>query len=76
MIMALLAMQAWSWNRALRLPVFALNFAVMFTTLPMGGHYFVDLAGGALVWLVWSAIADAIVKGRSPRVKPAAPVPA
>jgi hypothetical protein len=42
----------------------------------MGGHYFVDLAGGALVWLVWSAIADAIVKGRSPRVKPAAPVPA
>lgn len=77
MIMALLAMQAWSWNPALRLPVFALNFAVMFTTLPMGGHYFVDLAGGALVWLIWSAIADAIVKGRSPRVTAAAtPVPA
>jgi membrane-associated phospholipid phosphatase len=64
-IMALLSIQAWWWNRSLRLPILAWNLAVIFTTLPMGGHYFVDLVAGALLWLGWSAIAVRIVRRRS-----------
>jgi membrane-associated phospholipid phosphatase len=62
-IMALLVVQAWWWNRFLRLPVLGWNLAVIFSTLPMGGHYFVDLIAGALLWLAWDGIADRVGKG-------------
>lgn len=75
MIMALIATQAWWWNRPARLPVLALNLAVMFTTLPMGGHYFVDLIGGALVWIGCSATADAIESGGSRRLRASGVMP-
>jgi hypothetical protein len=64
-IMALLVVQAWWWNRFLRLPVLGWNLAVIFSTLPMGGHYFVDLVAGALLWLGWDGIADRVAKGRA-----------
>ena len=56
-IMALITIQAWSWHRALKIPILTWNLAVIFTTLPIGGHYFVDLAAGGLVWLGWNRIA-------------------
>ncbi len=65
-IMALLAIQAWWWNRALRLPVLGWNCMVIFSTLPMGGHYFVDLVAGGLLWMGWSALTDRIEAGRTP----------
>jgi hypothetical protein len=63
-VIAMLTMQAWFWNRWLRIPVIAWNLAVLFTTLPIGGHYFVDLIAGVLLWFAWSAAADRIVEGR------------
>lgn len=48
-ILALLAIQAWWWHPVLRWPVLALNLLVIVTTIPMGGHYYVDLIAGALV---------------------------
>ena len=65
-IIACLTMQAWFWNRWARLPVMFWNAAMLFTTLPIGGHYFVDLIAGAAVWLAWSAVADRVVKGSDP----------
>lgn len=56
-VLALLAIQAWWWHRYLRWPVMALNLLVIVTTIPMGGHYFVDLLGGVLVWWAWSKMA-------------------
>lgn len=64
MIMALLMIQAWSWSRTFRWPVLVANLAVIFTTLPMGGHYFVDLIAGALLWLAGSAVADWLLRDR------------
>lgn len=63
-ILALLAVQAWWWHPILRWPVLALNLTVIVTTIPMGGHYFVDLLAGALVWLAWSRIAERVATGR------------
>lgn len=65
-IIALLMMQAWFWNRWARVPVIAWNAAVLFTTLPIGGHYFADLVAGAMVWFGWSKVADRVVKGYDP----------
>lgn len=67
-IIALLTIQAWFWNRWLRVPVIVWNLAMLFTTLPIGGHYFIDLIGGASLWLVWSTAADWLVKGIQPLV--------
>lgn len=61
-IIALLTMQAWFWNRWIRLPVIGWNLAMLFTTLPIGGHYFVDLIAGALLWFAWSASADRVIE--------------
>jgi membrane-associated phospholipid phosphatase len=65
-VIALLIMQAWFWNRWLRFPVIGWNLAVLFTTLPIGGHYFVDLIAGALLWFTWSAAAERVVNGANP----------
>ena len=65
-IMALLTIQAWWWNPALRLPILGWNGGVIFATVPMGGHYFVDLFAGALLWMGWCAVAEWIVAGRRP----------
>jgi len=65
-IIGLLTMQAWFWNRWIRVPVILWNIAMLFTTLPIGGHYFVDLIAGAVVWLGWSVIAERVVKGFDP----------
>lgn len=62
-ILALLAIQAWWWHPVLRWPVLALNLLVIVTTIPMGGHYFVDLLAGALVWLAWSKVAGWVANG-------------
>lgn len=64
-ILALLAIQAWWWHPVLRWPVLALNLLVIVTTIPMGGHYFVDLLAGALIWLALSRIAERIATGKS-----------
>lgn len=62
-IIALLTIQAWYWNRWLRVPVIGWNVAMLSTTLPIGGHYFVDLVAGAGLWLAWSALADRVING-------------
>ncbi len=61
-VMALLMIQAWSWNCALAVPIVTWNLAVIFTTLPIGGHYLVDLVAGVLVWLGWSAVAERLAR--------------
>ena len=70
-ILALLAIQAWWWHPILRWPVLALNLLVIVTTIPMGGHYYIDLLAGALVWMVWSKVAQWVAKA-SISVKPIA----
>lgn len=67
-IMALITIQVWSWNRALRVPVLVWNLAVIFTTLPMGGHYYVDILAGLLVWWGWARTATAIAQGTNPKI--------
>lgn len=55
-VLALLAIQAWWWQPLLRWPVLILNLLVIVTTIPIGGHYFIDLKAGALLWLCWTCI--------------------
>lgn len=50
--MALMTAAAWRDDRLLRWPMFAWNGLVILSTVPVGGHYIVDLIAGALTWLV------------------------
>jgi membrane-associated phospholipid phosphatase len=57
--MALMTAAAWRDDRLLRWPMFLLNGAVIASTLPIGGHYVVDLIGGLASWLLifrWRSI--------------------
>ena len=63
-VMALVVMQACSAS-GLRWPALAWSVLTIVSTIPMGGHYVVDLAAGFIVWLAavrlaaWSTMADA-----------------
>jgi membrane-associated phospholipid phosphatase len=55
-VLALVILQGFvnSWLKWLALPWSALTIV---STVPMGGHYAIDLAGGLLVWIVASRLA-------------------
>lgn len=62
--MALMTMAAWRDDRFLRWPMIVWNSLVVISTVPIGGHYLVDLAGGGLTWWLifrygprWSEVA-------------------
>jgi membrane-associated phospholipid phosphatase len=56
---ALALMTAFSWRhrRWIFLPMVAWNAVVIASTIPIGGHYAIDLIGGALLWAIvaWSS---------------------
>ncbi|MGX7952290.1 phosphatase PAP2 family protein [Tsuneonella sp. HG249] len=54
-ILALLATQA-LWDTRLRWPGVAWTAGVIVSTIPIGGHYVVDLGAGFLVWLAAATI--------------------
>jgi membrane-associated phospholipid phosphatase len=76
--MALMTAAAWRDDRLLCWPMWLWNGAVIFSTVPIGGHYVVDLAGGLICWLLifrWQSIrawASSLRPVRSPEVSPAA----
>jgi membrane-associated phospholipid phosphatase len=39
---------------------------MLFSTMPFGGHYFVDLIGGTAVWAIWFAASQRIERGWTP----------
>ena len=55
--LALMTAFAWRRQKWIFYPVAAWNVIVIISTIPIGGHYGVDLLGGALLWVavVWSA---------------------
>jgi membrane-associated phospholipid phosphatase len=50
--MALMTAAAWRDDRFLKWPMFVWNGLVILSTVPVGGHYLVDLIAGALVWFI------------------------
>jgi membrane-associated phospholipid phosphatase len=50
--MALMTAAAWRDDRFLKWPMFVWNALVILSTVPVGGHYVVDLIAGALTWFV------------------------
>jgi membrane-associated phospholipid phosphatase len=50
--MALMTAAAWRDDRFLKWPMFIWNGLVIVSTVPVGGHYLVDLIAGALVWFI------------------------
>jgi membrane-associated phospholipid phosphatase len=50
--MALMTAAAWRDHRLLKWPMFIWNGLVIVSTVPVGGHYLVDLIAGALTWFV------------------------
>jgi len=56
-VLALLATQA-LWPTKLKWPAVIWTAAVIVSTIPMGGHYAVDLAGGVLLWVAGCALAQ------------------
>lgn len=55
-IMGLIALTLWRTKRAV-FPLALAWFAAMLpATLVIGGHYFVDLIAGILVWVIWFAL--------------------
>ena len=64
-ICALLLVQAWKDFQVIRGIAAVLCGATIVSTLPMGGHYFIDLFAGAGVWWLCTIIADKRVAGWS-----------
>jgi len=50
--MALMTAAAWRTDRYLRGPMIIWNAGVILSAVPIGGHYVVDIIGGAAVWFV------------------------
>jgi len=50
--MALMTAAAWRDDRYLRWPMFIWNALVILSTLPIGGHYVVDVIAGGLTWFL------------------------
>lgn len=50
--MALMTAAAWRDDRFLKWPMFVWNALVIISTVPVGGHYLVDLIAGALTWWI------------------------
>ncbi len=64
-VLGLLATQA-LWNTKARWPAVIWSAAVILSTVPMGGHYAVDLAAGVIVWVVSCKIALWTLDKRQP----------
>lgn len=75
--MALMTAAAWRDDRYLRWPMFVWNGLVVLSTMPIGGHYIVDVIAGALTWFVvfrfGSCWAQALIRVRSSPTAPALP---
>lgn len=64
MVMGLIVIAMWR-KRPLSLFIILLWAIPMFAaTVPLGGHYFIDLIGGILVWSLWWGIAVNLIKPR------------
>lgn len=50
--MALMTAAAWRDDRFVKWPMFLWNALVILSTVPVGGHYLVDLIAGAVTWFV------------------------
>jgi membrane-associated phospholipid phosphatase len=50
--MALMTAAAWRDDRYLRWPMFVWNGLVIVSTVPVGGHYLIDLIAGAFTWFL------------------------
>jgi membrane-associated phospholipid phosphatase len=48
--MALMTAAAWRDDRFLKWPMFVWNALVIVSTVPVGGHYIVDLVAGGAIW--------------------------
>jgi len=79
--MALMTAAAWRDDRFLRWPMFVWNGLVLVSTMPIGGHYIVDVMAGALTWFVifrygagWTG-AMLSLRSRLTKVPAAAPSP-
>ncbi|MDN3645613.1 phosphatase PAP2 family protein [Pontixanthobacter aestiaquae] len=66
-VLGLLATQA-LWNTKARWPAIIWSAAVIVSTVPMGGHYAVDLAAGISVWIVSCKIALWTLDQHSPTI--------
>lgn len=59
-IMGLIAVAMWRNRPIVFVPALAGLVVMVAGTLPFGGHYAVDLAGGAAVWAAWFALSRRI----------------
>jgi hypothetical protein len=58
-VMALLFAQAWHRVRFVNVGMVGLSGIIIASTLPMGGHYFIDVIAGLILWWGWSRTVEA-----------------
>jgi hypothetical protein len=76
--MAVMTMAAWRDDRRMRWPMVAWNGLVLVSTIPIGGHYLVDIPAGIAVWLViftlgprWATALQALLSPVRSELEPA-----
>jgi membrane-associated phospholipid phosphatase len=76
--MALMTAAAWRCDRYLRGPMIVWNAGVILSAVPIGGHYLIDLVGGAATWIVifrfgprWEQAIRSVFLSRFPRLQTA-----
>jgi membrane-associated phospholipid phosphatase len=58
-VMALLFAQAWHKVRVVNVAMVGLSGVIIVSTVPMGGHYFIDVIAGLILWWGWSRVLEA-----------------
>jgi membrane-associated phospholipid phosphatase len=69
-IMGLIIVTLWRKRWATLLPAAAFFVCMAAVTVPLGGHYAVDLIGGLVVWGLWLAISIAVARSGPMRFAP------
>ena len=59
-IMGLIVAAMWRKRVLVFMPALVWLLLMLFSTMPFGGHYFVDLIGGTAVWAIWFAASQRI----------------
>jgi membrane-associated phospholipid phosphatase len=67
-VMALLFAQAWHQVRFANVAMVGLSGVIIVSTLPMGGHYFIDVIAGLILWWVWSRALEAALAREAARL--------
>jgi len=63
-VMGLITVLLWTGSPFMVVLSFAWCIFMVAATVPIGGHYFIDLVAGALIWVGWFILSERLARTR------------